>query len=287
MTTMEQTILNLQQLGLSQGEAKVYMALLRFNPATGYELGKKTGLPRSQVYDVLNRLISRQAVYKIGDEPAKYMPVPYDKFLDSLKRDFSRTADEIREQLDESQMSYSLEYIYHISGAKEVRAEMVHIIEGAEKELLLELWLCQLDEVRQALEAARKRGIRVYTMLFSDRQSEQKEIGKVFYHDYMPLEVVENRLKGRHTIIVKDNCEALIGTMQDDEAASWAVTTRDPALVMVAREYIIHDIMIDLLISEYGRDKLVDVWCSNPDIHSIVLDRFRVEDPVTQSSDKN
>ena len=43
---------------------------------------------------------------------------------------------------------------------------------------------------------------------------------------------------------------------------------------MVAREYIIHDIMIDLLIEKFGNEELEQVWLSNPDIHSIVLDRL-------------
>ena len=113
--------------------------------------------------------------------------------------------------------------------------------------------------------------MKIFTMLFSSAKTE--EVGQVFYHDYMPLEIVETRLKGRHTIIVRDNKEALIGNILQEDT-SWAVTTADQALVMVAREYIIHDNMIDLLIEKFGKEKLEQIWLSNPDIHSIVLDRF-------------
>ena len=271
---MNQCIEHLQQLGFSLNEAKVYLSLLQYNPVTGYELSNKAGIRRSLVYDVLNRLIARGAVYRIADEPARYMPVPYDKFLDSVKQDFEHSINTIKDELDQASLPSSLEYIYHIKGARNVRNEMLQIIEQTERELLLELWLVQVEDIRPALIEAESRGVRIYTMLFS--KTEVENPGHTFYHDYMPIEVVETRLKGQHTIAVKDNREALIGKMLEEDT-SWAVTTRDPALVMVAREFIIHDIMIDLLIQEFGRDQLVKVWLSNPDIHSIVLDRFTSE----------
>ncbi len=271
---MNQCVEHLQQLGFSLNEAKVYLSLLQYNPVTGYELSNKAGIRRSLVYDVLNRLIARGAVYRIADEPARYMPVPYDKFLDSVKQGFEHSINTIKDELDQAALPSSLEYIYHIKGARNVRNEMLQIIEQAERELLLELWMFQVEDVRPALVEAESRGVRIYTMLFS--KTEVDNPGHTFYHDYMPLEVVETRLKGQHTIAVKDNREALIGKILEEDT-SWAVTTRDPALVMVAREFIIHDIMIDLLIQEFGRDQLVKVWLSNPDIHSIVLDRFTSE----------
>ncbi|MBN2290404.1 MAG: hypothetical protein JXQ83_13800 [Candidatus Glassbacteria bacterium] len=268
---MSQCVEHLQQLGFALNEAKVYLALLQYNPVTGYELSNKSGIRRSLVYDVLNRLIARGAVYTIAEDPVKYMPVPYDKFLDTVKRDFEHSIETIKEELDQAALPHSLEYIYHIKGARNVRSEMLQIIEQAERELLLELWMPQVGDVRGALAGAQGRGVSIHTMLFTSTRVENP--GHNFYHDYMPLEVVATRLKGHHTIVVRDNQEALIGKMLDEDT-SWAVTTRDPALVMVAREFIIHDIMIDLLIREFGKDKLIKIWMSNPDIHGIVHERF-------------
>ncbi|HUU28727.1 MAG TPA: helix-turn-helix domain-containing protein [archaeon] len=268
---MNQCLESLQALGLSRNEAKVYLSLLRYNPVTGYRLSKSAGIRRSVVYDALHRLIERGAVYTTAGDPVKYVPVPYDKFLDTLKADFERSISSIREKLDQASYTFSLEYIYHIKGEKNVRNEIFHMIEKAERELLLELWLTQYEDLKSALSLAEKRGVKIFTMLFSDSRTE--ELGQVFYHNYMPLQVVETRLKGRHTIVVRDNSETLIGKMLQEDN-SWAVTTGDQALVMVAREFIIHDIMIDLLINKFGKEKLEQVWLSNPDIYSIVLDRL-------------
>ena len=268
---MQKCIEHLQSLGFSRNEAKVYLSLLRFYPVTGYQLGKQTGIRRSVVYDVLHRLIERGAVYTNGEEPIKYVPVPYEKFLKTMEVNFLRSVDSVKKRLEQLYSAVSLEYIYHIKGGNNVFNESYHLIDQAEREILLELWLAQYETLKPALCNAEKRGVKIFTMLFSSTKTE--EVGQVFYHDYMPLEIVETRLKGRHTIIVRDNKEALIGNILQEDT-SWAVTTADQALVMVAREYIIHDIMIDLLIEKFGREKLEQIWLSNPDIHSIVLDRL-------------
>jgi sugar-specific transcriptional regulator TrmB len=268
---MQKCIEHLQSLGFSRNEAKVYLSLLRFYPVTGYQLSKQIGIRRSVVYDVLHRLIEQGAVYTNGEEPIKYVPVPYEKFLKTMEVNFLRSVESVKERLEQLYSAVSLEYIYHIKGGKNVFNESYHLIEQAEREILLELWLAQYETLKPALCNAEKRGVKIFTMLFSSTKTE--EVGQVFYHDYMPLKIVETRLKGRHTIIVRDNKEALIGNILQEDT-SWAVTTADQALVMVAREYIIHDIMIDLLIEKFGKEKLEQIWLSNPDIHSIVLDRL-------------
>ena len=46
----------LQQLGFSQYEAQCYLGLLRQHPLNGSQLSTVCGVPRSMVYQALNRL---------------------------------------------------------------------------------------------------------------------------------------------------------------------------------------------------------------------------------------
>jgi len=268
---VKQCIEDLQKLGMNGNEAKVYISLLRINPVTGYQLSKETGIRRSVIYDVLQRLIDLGAVYRIEKDPVKYVPVPYDKFLDTLKRDFDHSIDSVRTALDQASFSFTREYIYYIKGAHNVRSEIRLMIENAERELMLELWEDQTQEVRPLLRRAEKRGVKIFTTMFSEGPVDLP--GHVYYHESMPLHVVENRLRGQHTIVVRDNQEVLIGKMLQDDN-SWSVITRDPALCMVAREFIIHDITILLMTREFGHEKLMQVLMTNPDMHGIILDRF-------------
>src|SRR5690349_12706316 len=72
----------LTALGLTEYESKVYLALLREHPATGYQLSKAAGIPRSMVYEALGRLEARGAALSTLEEKATlYRPVPPDTLL--------------------------------------------------------------------------------------------------------------------------------------------------------------------------------------------------------------
>lgn len=49
----------LEELGFSSNEAKVYSTLSAHKMLNGYEVAKFSGVARSLVYEVLNRLVAR------------------------------------------------------------------------------------------------------------------------------------------------------------------------------------------------------------------------------------
>ncbi|MEI2690522.1 MAG: helix-turn-helix domain-containing protein [Anaerolineae bacterium] len=64
----------LAELGFTEYEAKVYLALLDDYPASGYQISKTAGVPRSMVYEALGRLKLRGAVLETPDEPRHALP---------------------------------------------------------------------------------------------------------------------------------------------------------------------------------------------------------------------
>jgi sugar-specific transcriptional regulator TrmB len=66
-------------VGFTEYEAKAYVALLRLGPATGYQVAKESGVPRSMVYEILNKLVARGAVAPQSfAEMVRYASVPPD-----------------------------------------------------------------------------------------------------------------------------------------------------------------------------------------------------------------
>ena len=53
---MDEIVEKLKELGLNSYEAKVYVALLKKYPATGYEIGKIADIPQARAYDTLKSL---------------------------------------------------------------------------------------------------------------------------------------------------------------------------------------------------------------------------------------
>ena len=54
---MNDVIESLKELGFNSYEAKVYVALLKKYPATGYEVSKLANIPQSRTYDTLKVLV--------------------------------------------------------------------------------------------------------------------------------------------------------------------------------------------------------------------------------------
>ena len=83
VVTIVDLLTDLMRLGFTEYEAKVYLALLRENPATGYQVSKQSGVPRSMVYDALSRLHTRGAVQEsIEDRATRYRPIAPDLLIE-------------------------------------------------------------------------------------------------------------------------------------------------------------------------------------------------------------
>ena len=79
---MSEQIGQLRDLGFGEYEARAYLALLQTSPMNGYEVSKASGLPRANVYGVLQKLEDRGAVVRVdAPEGTRYAPVPSDEVV--------------------------------------------------------------------------------------------------------------------------------------------------------------------------------------------------------------
>ena len=82
----------LQQLGFSEYEARAYLALVQRNPLNGYELAKVSGLPRANIYAVLQKLEERGAAVRL-DLPnrTRYAPIAPTELTKQVATRFHQT----------------------------------------------------------------------------------------------------------------------------------------------------------------------------------------------------
>jgi len=77
----------LQQVGLTHGEAKVYIALLEIGETTSTAVINKTGLHKGTVYEILGRLIEKNlAAYIIRNGKRYFIPSKPTELLKIVKR---------------------------------------------------------------------------------------------------------------------------------------------------------------------------------------------------------
>ena len=84
----------LLDLGFTEYEAKTYFTLLKVNPATGYQISKEAGIPRSMAYEAPGRLLNRGAILALPQgDTTRYAPVPVNALLDSLRHTYEDALD--------------------------------------------------------------------------------------------------------------------------------------------------------------------------------------------------
>ena len=263
---MDKIYNEIQKLGFSQYESKAYIALLQHSPVTGYELSKRSGVPRSMIYEVINKLNDKGALYMIPADPMKYSPVPAQKLLARIRNNIDGPLNFLESSLLNLEQLREVDVVSHINGTELVTAEILSLIDETKSELWLSVWHPQAAKLAGKVKQAESRKVNVLSMIFGDKNC---TLGSTFHHDYMTAEVVKERIGGRLTTIARDKEAAIIANFVNDEIA-WAVKTTDPALVLIATEFIRHDIMIEAITRHFGPEKLDQLWRNNSVLRFVV-----------------
>ncbi len=152
----------LQQLGFSQYEAQCYLGLLRQHPLNGSQLSTVCGVPRSMVYQTLNRLEEKAAVVRLkGEEgePQQYEPVPPGQVIAHLSARFQATCEHLEEKLNALTASRPAEVVLNIVGADDILRRASFLVRQAQRRISLIGGAQELAALEQDLKAAAVRGV--------------------------------------------------------------------------------------------------------------------------------
>ncbi len=238
---------DLTRIGFTEYEAKVYLALLSDSPATGYQLSKTSGVPRSMVYDALSRLHTRGAVLEsLEDRSAVYRPLPPELLLERHHEDHLQLMDSLRTGLVKLYDAPTEDRVWSLSGRRSIETYAAQIIGQAEKEIFLVLADDDLDALEAGISAACGRGVLVHTLLTGERTL---ACGEVAHHP--PLESELHGLTGM-LLVVADGVESLIAG-QDHELAT---ITRNAHLVGISRQFVWMEFFTQRIYAQLGADML-------------------------------
>lgn len=80
----------LEELGFSQKEVSIYLAMIQLDQATATSISKEVDINRTTIYDVLDDLMARGVVSKVKKSGKSYFyALPPDKLIDYLERERS------------------------------------------------------------------------------------------------------------------------------------------------------------------------------------------------------
>ncbi|MBK6324376.1 MAG: TrmB family transcriptional regulator [Chloroflexi bacterium] len=241
---------DLTKIGFTEYEAKVYLALLREYPATGYQLSKESGVPRSMVYEALKRLHGRGAALEtVEDRATLYRPLPPQILLDRHQEEHERLLQDLEQGLNALYTSVADNRVWAISGRTAVLAYAAKLIREAQTELFLVLTDEDLAALRLDIIAAAERGLEINTLLTG---SGALNCGRVAYHP--PL---ESELQGlTATLLVQtDEVEVLIASAAPHHETT-ATITRNQDLVLIARQFVWMEMFTQRIYAQLGADLL-------------------------------
>ena len=112
----------LNELGLSDGEARVYLALLKLGSTTVSELTKQTGQHRTTLYDFLEHLMQKGLVSYVIKTGVKYFkagdPDNLFQYLKEKQDKLGQILPELKQLADEKKEALSVEVYHGIEGFK-------------------------------------------------------------------------------------------------------------------------------------------------------------------------
>ncbi len=119
----------LEELGFSDKEADVYLAMTKLDQATASSIAKETGIIRTTVYDILEGLMQKGLISKVKKSgKTYYYSLSPDKLIDYLereKREFSKKVD-----LQKEKVSKIMPKLVSIQNLHSVNKPKVRFYEG-------------------------------------------------------------------------------------------------------------------------------------------------------------
>ena len=238
---MADLIEKLKDIGFNTYEAKVYIALLKKYPATGYEVSKLANIPQSRTYDTLKILEEKNIVIATNTKPITYTPIKPKLLTAKFQKKMNSTINYLDKHLPNVKEDYN-EPIITISGKQNIHEKLIEVIRSAKREIYIEIWAQDFKILEQELLDAYNRNVELRIVGYDNLNS---RFGLVFEHAF--ARDIELSLGGRMIIIAIDDNEGIIGkisSLKNDVSDTSVIWTKNEGIVFIIKEFIVHDMYL-------------------------------------------
>ena len=266
----------LTKVGFSLNEAKVYVTLLQNKALNGYEIAKLSGVSRSLVYDVIERLLNKGFIIKSAGAVNYYVALDYNKALEKIDNENRKNLLNAETNLKLlSKKDNDNEFIFNIRGFDKFIEKAKEKIKLAKKEISLSIWKQDFAYLRDDLSKELRRGVKVYIFSFEDITLDNAEIFTYKVKD------ASNLFPYRRISLIIDNNDTFIGENIGDKSVS--IYTKNQAISSLAIDEIVLNIFWFKLIK---KNSLLE-RCSTSKGFLEVLEVLRKEMDITPNMTKN
>ena len=238
---MADLVEKLKEIGFNSYEAKVYIALLKKYPATGYEVSKLANIPQSRTYDTLKVLEEKGIVVPTNTKPISYTPIKPKQLISSYQKKINSTINYLEKHLPEVKDNYN-EPVVTITSKNSIHNKIIEVIQNAKKEIYLEIWSQDFRFFEQELLNAYNRNVEIRIVGYDNFSS---RFGLVFEHAF--AKDIEMSLGGRMIALAADNSEGVMGKIfsnKSDNQDLNMIWTKNQNIVFMIKEFIVHDMYL-------------------------------------------
>lgn len=238
----------LQNLGFSDYEARAYVSLVRADSLNGYEAAKNSGIPRANIYAVLERLVQRGAARRLKTrEGGRYAALTPDQLLRRLEKEQLRNLGAAREALQGLSQNSEDTPVFNLQDQDELYEQARALIEGARQDLLVAIQPPEAALLAPVLREARARGVTITTLCMQACATECGGCqGDIHRYCLTPGQQV------RWLLLVADNRQLVAAEFQACDTD--AIFTEQPLVVALAAAYIRQSLALATLAGELGEE---------------------------------
>ena len=178
MSVSDKTKKSLENIGLTSYEIRSYTTLLKEREINASEISEKSGVPYSKIYEVLGLLEEKGWIGSDDSRPTKYFAKSPTTALETTKQsvenEFLKNQSVILTELTslyEKSGTSEKPDIWVISGAMNIVAKIMELVENCRSEVLIAIPQAGEEIVKQALPKLRQlneKGVKI-TILTSDK----------------------------------------------------------------------------------------------------------------------
>jgi sugar-specific transcriptional regulator TrmB len=241
----QQIIEALEGLGFSQYEARAYIGLLKQNPVTGYQLSKVSGIPRSRIYETLDRLTARGYAISIQSDPVAFKPLAARELLDQLQDKFDSSLSLLDKELTLLETDNPTESTWNLRGRDAILERVRLMVSRAQECVYLVGWADTLNAIQPELEHCASKGCRIVVISCGDFSMD----GISQYRHTFESALVDSGDNLLHVVV--DGMEVLIGSVSPDDTCE-AAWSRSSAMIQITEDYIRHEVYIQKIIERFS-----------------------------------
>ncbi|WP_226004916.1 TrmB family transcriptional regulator [Natrinema salinisoli] len=246
MSNAEEAVSALEGLGLTEYEARCFVALVRISTGTAKEISQVADIPRSRVYDTIERLDRKGLVSVQQTEPRQYKAVPVETACRRIREDYDsriNAAERSLGQLEEPD-SRDDEGMWAITQKEHVTERVVRFLEEAEETIHYLVPATEVVDrpILDGLQSAADRGVSVYIEVPTGDDREE-------FAAAVP----------DADVVVAPDLETT-STVHDEWPAQLLMADQEAIVAAGVKESDLPDVVNETAVWTYGRDHGFAVW---------------------------